>query len=344
MPRLPDFFGLDLGNHSIKVVQVKWKGNTPEITNYAKVETPYGLIGSENVDHQKMLAAKINEVVKEAKISTRKAVVALPEAPIFTSFEEFPKLPEDELREAVHWAAKKLVPLPQDEVEQDFIVVGEKNKDDKIVYEVLIVAAPKTLVNRYLRILDFAQLEPLALETESIALTRAISLGNKIDHSIALDFGANSTDLAVIKDNHLVFSQSIGIGSDALTKAIASDFGFELKQAEEYKIAYGIKPDELEGKIAESLAPVMDSISAEIIRTIEYFKSNSDIGAPNSLLLLGDGSLLPGLVEYMAKKIGVEVALGDPALHLDVSKKITNEVKKKASALAVSIGLALKVN
>lgn len=344
MSKLPDFFGIDIGNHSIKVVQIKWDGSKPVITKFGQVETPFGVIGSENEEHQKLLAEKINEAINDGDIKTRNAVVALPEAPIFSVVREFPKLPDEDLREAVYWAAKKDLPIPMDEVEMDYIIVGERMKDDKPILDVLLVAAPKTLVRRYEKIIDLANLEPLALETESIAVTRAISFNQNIDNAIVIDFGANNTDVAVIKNDKLVFSRSLGTGSDALTKSIASDFGFEVTQAEEYKRAYGLDETQLEGKIADSLKPVMDSIVSEILRTLEFFKSHSEEGAPNRLLLLGDGAMLPGLVPYMTKSLSLEVELGDLLSGISVKKNIDERVRSKSTALAVAVGLALKVN
>ena len=42
-----------------------------------------------------------------------------------------------------------------------------------------------------------------------------------------LDFGANSTDMSIISEGYLVFSQSIAIGSDSLTQAIVNKFNFD---------------------------------------------------------------------------------------------------------------------
>ena len=48
----------------------------------------------------------------------------------------------------------------------------EKKPDSKM--DVLLVAAPITLVDKYINVLEMAKLIPLALETEIIALSRAL--------------------------------------------------------------------------------------------------------------------------------------------------------------------------
>jgi len=77
---------------------------------------------------------------------------------------------------------------------------------------------------------------------------------------VMLDFGANSTDMSIMADGYLVFSQSISIGSDSLTQSIINKFNFDYNRAEEFKRNYGLIPNVLEGKIFSSLTPIMDSI------------------------------------------------------------------------------------
>jgi Tfp pilus assembly PilM family ATPase len=81
---LPEFFGLDIGSHTIKVCQVKWKGQKPTLVAIGSDSTPVGILGSENEQHHKELAQNIGEAKKDGGISTNKVVVGLPEARIFT--------------------------------------------------------------------------------------------------------------------------------------------------------------------------------------------------------------------------------------------------------------------
>jgi type IV pilus assembly protein PilM len=157
-----------------------------------------------------------------------------------------------------------------------------------------------------------------------------------------LDFGANSTDMSILSEGYLVFSQSIAIGSDSLTQSIVNKFNFEYPRAEEFKRNYGVVENVLEGKIYNVLSPIVESVLVEVRRGIEFYKNKTLAAAPMDYLLNGDGALLPGLMEYVAKSLGVNVSIANPWNGVRVDNKFRDIIAKSGPSYSVAIGLALK--
>jgi type IV pilus assembly protein PilM len=344
---LPDFFGLDIGNHSIKVAEVDRKSiDKAKLQNIASIDTPFGILNSEDAVSKEKLASRVKEVVENSGIKTRKCIAALPEASIFTRLITVPKVNESKLEELVHWEAKQYIPLPLSEVQMDYILIEEKQVQGQTMLQLLLVAAPKVLVTRYTELVKMSGLELLALETETIATSRIVSFAKDSKEVLmALDFGATGTDLSVIKHGKLIFSQSLSTGSDALTKAISNDFGMEMAQAEQYKITYGLDQKQVEGKIYKSIEPIIRIISDEIARTLNFFRTHLPDSIPTKILLVGEGSKLTGLDKYLNSQIGMPVELTDLFSKIEMSDLIAKEVNKKdLIGYVVAVGLGLKTN
>jgi len=350
---LPEFFGLDIGNHSIKVCQIKWHSKKPKMVAIGNTATPVGIIGSESEEHQKELAKHIKEAKQDGEIRTKRVVVGLPEARIFTQLVTLPKVEDSKVEELIHWEAKKYVPIPIDEVRIDWILLGERSINNQLHVDIFLIAAPNSLIERYVNVLNIIGLEPIAIETEAVATTRAlwwplqmgIRRGGSAETTsvLILDFGAKSTDMSVVLGGTLLFSKSLATGSDALTEALAADFGLEMKQAEEYKRSYGLDETQLEGKIANSLKPIMQVIVSEVNKTLDFFKSRFEKSTPRRLLLVGDGAKLPGILTYLAAQLGVETSLADPFANVEISKGIKGKVEQLSSVgYCGALGLALK--
>ncbi len=343
MANLPDHVGLDFGSHSVKAVEMNnISSSNPKFTNFGTQATPHGVINSEDKAHQKKLAEALKTLYSSAKIRNKKVVMAMPEFTVFTRFIELVGVKENEILEAIYYEAKQYIPIPIDDVQMSCIKVGYD--PDRQAQKVLLVAAPKKIIDIYLNVVDMAGLEPLAIETESIAMGRAMYKSTGEKKIFMLDFGSQSTDMSILSDGYLVFSQSISIGSDALTQAIVNKFDFEYNQAEEYKRNYGIKQGVLEDKIYTAIKPIMDSIVTEVQRGIEFYKSRTLLSLPNKCLLNGDGALLPGLSEYLTQSLGVEASVADPFQNISINKKFQDTVSKSKPAFSVAIGLALKSN
>lgn len=341
---LPEFFGLYIGNHSIKVAQIKYKGDhKAELTAIGNIESNTGIATLKEEAAKQSLADKIKQVKDSTGIGTKVVVAALPESTVFTKVINVPNLPEGEIDQAIFYEARQHIPIPVSDAQLDYIPLSDPSPAQKIL-QVLLVAAPKTLVNLYMEIMEKAGLELAALETETVATARTVTLAGDIQGSaLTIDFGANGLDMSVIKGKNLIFSQSLGTGSDALSKAIASDFGLEYSQAEQYKRTYGLLKDQAEGKIYRSIQPVMQVIVNEVNKTINYFRTYLQESTPTKILLVGDGAKLPGLPEFLKEQLGIDAQLIDPVASLEINGRIKSEVAQLSTVgFTVAVGLALK--
>ncbi|MCD4756223.1 pilus assembly protein PilM [bacterium] len=341
MAKLPDHVGVDFGTHSVKAVELEGiTTSSPRLINFGSQTTPQGVINSEDKNDQKKLADVLKKLYNDSKIKNKSIVVALPEFSVFTRFLEFPGVKEEELEDAVFYEAKQYIPVPIDEVRMSYVTIGFNKA--KNAPRVLLVAAPLKIIDIYSDICEMAALDVIAIETESVALGRAMYRATKQKHVVMLDFGANSTDMSIMLDGYLVFSQSISIGSDSLTQSIINKFNFEYQQAEEYKRNYGVVKNVLEGKIYQVISPILESIMLEVRRGIEFYKNKTLAPAPTNFLLTGDGALLPGLSEYISQSLNVSASIANPWMNIVVDQKFKDIISKSGPSYSVAIGLALK--
>lgn len=340
---MTDFFGLDIGSHAIKVVELEKKGKTLKLKTLGTVNTPAGSPFSESDLDQKALANAIKQVIKEARISSRQVVTAFPESLIFSRVIEMPNMTDKELANAIQWEAEQYVPMPLNDVRLSHMVLKRGEKTEKM--KVFLVAAPLSLIERYLNILKFAGLTPLAFETEIVAIKR--SLINREESSpttLLTSIGASTTDLCIVDEGKISFTRSIGTGGVALARAISQELGFDMTQAEEYKKAYGILEDQLEGKIMQTIKPVLDVIVSEVEKAILYYQTHSPTTAVKRIILTGGSAQLPGLIVYLAETLSLEVEVGNPWVNIEVPENLqkTAEELVNQASYAVAVGLAMR--
>lgn len=344
---LPEFFGIDLGNHSIKVAQVKRKNDTEaELQRVSIQVTEVNLLVDDSEDGMRKLAAELKQLHKLSGISTTNCVAAVPESPIFSRLITIPKVESDKLTEAVHWEVKPLIPVPLDEVDIAFLEISERKVETQTLVDIYVVAAPKTLTNKYKQLMEFAGLNLIALETESLANARVVKFNNQNQQDfIIVDLGAKSTDIVLARHDVPIFAQTISTGADALTKAISADYGIDLQEAEKYKQAFGIRKDVGEGKIAKSIEPIMQIVVTEIDRTLTYFRQKIGETGATKMYLVGEAAQLPGLTEYFGQHFGLDPVILDPLSALKISGEATKQLGQTPhNGLSIAIGLGLKVN
>ena len=333
--------GLDIGSKTIKIVELE------KVRNAFKLKAS-GIIGykSSNPEHLAddkevaVLSDVIRKLHKEAKIVGREVVISIPETQVYTRLIHFPMLTDSEIASAVRWEAEQYIPFPIEEAVIDYQIIDKKENTSPPQVLVLLIAAPKLLVNRYVKLLDMCKLELVAIETELMAIARSTC---PVDQTVMVaDFGARSTNIAIVKNSNLMMSRSIPTAGDALTRAVAQGLGIEVQQAEEYKKTYGLSTTNLNGKIKLVLAPVLRMVSDEIKKAIHYYQSESEGDPPKSIILTGGTAGMPEVASLMTELLGIEVSIGNPFAKIQIDKEAANMLMGYSPFYAISVGLAMR--
>lgn len=337
--------GLDMGFSTIKVVALSLDSTPPKLISLGTIASPQpGMLSDSDVELE-AVSETVKRLFTAAKIEETEVIAALPESKVFTRVvDDLPFLTDSELPSAIRYASEEFIPMPITEVNLNWQVLSRNNSTEKQAKTVVfVVASPKNVVNKYVKVLSKAGLTLKSLETEVIAATRSLVGNNSFSPTtLIVQMGATTTDLAVVSSGLILLTRSISTGGLALTRTIAQQFGFEIAQAEEYKKVYGLSQDQLEGKVFTSLKPVVDIILGETRRVIQSFEIKHPQNQIKRIVLSGGGAKMPGLVIYLANNLGLEVQEADPWYFIAKDKTIIGKLALEAPFYSVAVGLALR--
>lgn len=334
------YVGIDIGSKTIKIVELAREGEKLRLK-------ASGIVGHnspvpEQLKEDKefgILADSIKKLYKEAKVASKSISIALPESQVYTRTIRFPLLTDSEIASAVKWEAEQYIPIPvNDAVIQHQIIEKKESSPAQVV--VLLVAAPKTLVEKYIKVIEMSGFTVNAVETELIALVR--SLAPKDQTVMIVDLGARSTNIAISKNAQLVFSRSIPTAGEAFTRAVTQILGVQEAQAEEYKRTYGLSEEQLEGKIKVAIEPVFKMIVDEIKKAIHYYQAEEKGNAPTSVILAGGTAGMPEIASGFTQMLGIEVVVGNPFSSVEVDPEAVKALAGYAPYYSTSVGLAMR--
>lgn len=337
------YFGLDIGSSSIKVAQVNLQGTKAfGVDAIALAVNPVGSADFTNPDVQEKLKPVIKQLLATAKIHEKRVVVSIAESRVYSRILSMPNMSEAELASAIKWEAEQFVPVPVSEVELDFSILQQpigKSDDQKML--VYLVAAPKKYLQAMVDFLVSVGLEPIAVESEMVAVSRAFTYGNVSSTSLFVHMGAMSTVLAIVDGSALTFSYVTESGGVAMTRALSQALALPLPQAEEYKRTYGLDEKQMEGKVRSALLVVLDTVVSEIRKAMEYHLSSRKTRVTR-IVLSGGGAYLPQLSGYLSQVFGgLEVVVGDPLAVGKPNRGVT--LPRERAVYSVSVGLAERV-
>lgn len=306
-------FGLDIGRSFVKIVQVRNSSSKKTLTALGSFPTPSGGMQSDSPIELKKVSEAVKQCLKQARVEGNRCNVSIIESQAVTRLIQMPNLTDKELAAAINYEADKYIPLPIKEVNLQYKIVTRyaAGADHGGKMDILLVAAPKRVVEKYVAVVKGAGLSLAAIETESSAISRAISGGVEAG-LVIVSFGSASTEVVATRQGSVIFTRSIATGGEAMTRAVMAEFNLQHSQAEQYKHAYGILENQLGGKVANVLKPVLEVIIGELTRAIEFSRTHMQESQLARIVISGGGAYLPGLGEFITRRTSLEVSLADP--------------------------------
>ncbi|MFH0856729.1 MAG: type IV pilus assembly protein PilM [bacterium] len=353
--------GVDLGVSSIKVVELAQANKGAELVTYGFAKFRADDIKKDSALEQEKIAAILKKICKEAKVSAVNAIASLPPFFVFTSIINLPQMLSQDIEAAVKWEAKKVIPLPLDQIELKWKAINinqcqgkdsEKNENNQKEkqgkkMQILLTGAAKKIVQRYMNIFKTAGLNLYSLETESFALSR--SLLNEKENSVAMvvDIGALNTNIAIIKSGIPFLNKSIDVGALTISKSIANSLNINIERAEQFQYDIGItinnKDQAIPKIIEESLAAIVNEIKYSFNLYEEY---KGTILSPDDriekIVLCGGGVIIPNLAEYLSGLLNIKVYIGDPWDKVKYNEELKLILQEIGPNFPVAVWLAMR--
>ena len=337
------YFGLDIGSSSIKVAESSLMGTKAyTVDAIGLTMNPAGSVDFTNPEVVAKIGPAVKNLISEVKIREKRVVVSVAESRVYSRILTMPTMSEAELSSAIKWEAEQFVPIPVADVELDFSIVSQNNTanlDKKML--VYLVAAPKKYLQAMVDFLISLGLEPIAVESEMVAVTRSLTFGTTTGTSLIVHIGAMSSVLAIVDNGALTFSYVTDSGGVALSRALAQSLALPLPQAEEYKRTYGLDPSQLEGKVRAGLLLILDGLVGEIRKAMEFHLSSRKTRV-TKIILSGGGAYLPNFPSYLSEIFGgIEVVVGDPLAVARPGRGVT--LPREKAVYSVGVGLSQRV-
>lgn len=331
-----DFFGLEIGDSSIKLVQLKKEKEGLVVFALGETASPQPRVNGGSESQWQEMAGAIKSLVKELKLKTKNVVAGLPESEVISRLIRFPPMKDNEVKAALEFEAETFIPHPLDKIQMDYEIVSRDEEGRLLVF---VVAVLKQTVEKYLKVLKEAGVTPIALETPAVALVRVFASGDLPTLIVELD--SRYSNLIIGKQGNVFLTRSIPIGTESFVRAISVSLGLEMDVAESYYRAYGLRENELEGKVRKALMPIFERLIDEIKKAIYSFKEEwqDDVGL---LILSGEGATIPEFTEEATKVLGLEVQIAQPFAGVKLAAPAVIDIQKEGSRFSVAFGLAAR--
>jgi len=343
--------GLDITPSSVKYIELIKAPGHLKISKYGSEPLPKHLIFDESLANNKDLQDALTRIQRTQKISF--VEVSIPEVKSYLYTTDVPAGDDAGMRANIEMHLEENVPLTLAEAIFEYFPIRTDKKTGMITVAVSVV--PYQIVRDYTVILEKSGMTPISFLIENQALSRAVINYDDTAAYLLLQISDKRTVLSIVSDHALQFTSSVPLGSADFTDGLMREYSISKDEAEKMKADPQYENMDLDdNKVFAGMINGFSAIKDETQRVIVYWqsfqdkmKSSGDTSIPmiKKIILSGHDALLPGLKEYLATSLNVEVEVANVWQNVLNLKDIVPDIKFNDSLdFATAIGLALPKN
>ena len=347
--------GLDIGSHSIKLVEIDHGAKGRVLKNFGIIGLPPEAIVEGFIKETEIVSSAIRNLFKNLRVKNKSVATSISGFSVIVKKIALSQKDEAELEATIQDEAEQYIPFDIQEVNLDFDILtsGEKleevaeeeTEEDSEQMEVMLVAAKKDIIDDYVGLLSVAGLNPGVLDVDAFALQNAFEIGSDEPEGCyaLVNVGAEELGINAIKNDVSLFTRDSSYGGAQITEAIMSEFNVSFEEAEKMKLG-GVEIDKEKEGLEGIFTSVVSEWVQEIKRALDFVSSTYPDETIEKIVVSGGACRIPGFQKYLNLETDIPVTQFNPFANLAIDEKRfdPNYLNYMAPQAAVAVGLALR--
>jgi type IV pilus assembly protein PilM len=336
--------GVDIGSSSIKVCHLRDGRRGIEMIRLGYAALPAQTIVDGHVMNSGAVVESLSRIFHDAKIRSRDVAMSVSGQSVIIRKITVPMMTPAELAEQIQWEAEQHIPFDIKDVQIDYEVLRRRPEAGQM--DLLLVAAKRDEIQDYAQLAREAKLKPQVVDIDAFTIQNVFefSRGLPPDQTVALiNVGASLSTLNIVARGVSTFTRDISNGGNTITEEIRKRLGISFEHAEAFKCGRpeaGPPP----AQVVQIIEGVIDSIAAEIQRSLDFYMATSGETEIARIFLTGGTAKIPILAQAIERRarIGVEVFSPLDRIAIDSGSVDSAAVTNLGAQLAVAIGLSMR--
>ncbi len=245
------FTAVEIDYNQFKILEIYKKGRSYFLNNFVNLtvaELDYRNINS--------VSLNLNKIMNENKISRKNILTSINNNSVYSFNFILPNMPEPDLKIAIEYELKKVLPFPMSQCIFDYIYTEKMDESRNKVLNITVFASKDEDINNFKKIFDRSGMKIKSIECKTVSIynnIRYINKKNRTGHLLLCDIGDKAIKIVIILNNMINFERT------------AEDLSFKNQNYDE----------------ASSL------IANELKRTIDFYFAGKSLPKVDGIILTG---------------------------------------------------------
>lgn len=325
--------GLEIDSGIAHAVEMTGKATSPSLVNIGFIPLPEGSVREGMIVDPEQVGLALKNNWSKAGFKDRKVLLGVSNQGVLVRHVTVPKVPLNKLKNIIHFQAQEYLPIPLESVVLDYLVLGEvegQNETEKQL-EVLLVAARRDMLDKFMQALQIAGLDPIDIDVSSMAAIRLLP-PRALEMTIAMVNVTNGLNSILISDKGKPRLARLGL---VKIVDLAESLGCNIENVFNACDFHHEGTEAIKNNWVNSLA-------AEVRSSISYYQDLPGSAKVEGILLSGIGARLTGIEGMLDGYLDLPVRPFNPLKAYPAVVRKLAKTPIAALDYTISAGLAIR--
>lgn len=336
--------GLDIGSSSVKVVELRKKGDGYELVNMGLENLGQDAVVDGAIMDSFTVTTAIENIFNQNKIKTKNVATAVSGHSVIVKKISVNAPTEAEVANAIPYEAQQYIPFAMEDVNLSYQILGPASAGPG--YDVMLVAVKRDKILNHTNVLSQSGKTSLVVDIDAFALQNAfeVNYDPPPDRMIALlNIGASLMNINILRGGVPLFTRDVSVGGNQYTDTLQKELDLSFDDAEKLKQGEPVGNVTLE-QASPHLRSVSEILLLEVQKTFDFFKQTTSAESIQQIHVAGGSARIEGLVDLLKEEFGIPVETMNPFQNIEVNptRFPADQVNAVAPRMSVAVGLALR--
>jgi len=355
--------GLDIGHHSIRMIQLATGRGHISVLAAAEVRVDADVRDNE-AKRRGFIISAIKQMLTNGGFRGRNVVSCLPGDKLKITSVRLAAAETEEIEQVLKKEVAQRFGLDGDKDPVNYLFAGSVQHGDEIKNEFIVFTADAETVRNHIRMLEQAGLRPTAIDTVPCALFRNFerSLRRQEDRertAVFVDVGSRFTTVVFGRGEEINFVKQIPVGGEKFNREIASKLHIAVDEAE--RLRRKIRAEKAAGAgdgsgaadsgldettqqaVVDVINDVSQQLAGEVSLCFRYYTVTFRGHSVEKVIVAGGEAYEGILLNILRRHLAVEVEVAQPLRGFDMAGvNFDADGKSTLCEWSVAAGLGLK--
>ena len=298
--------GVEIGPAFIHICEVDEKVKSPKVYKKVTIRTPQDVVRDDAVVVSDALVEAVKQALASNHIRTRQMVFTMNSTKIASREVTIPYVKENRVADVIRTNASDFFPVDLNQYELGHYIIGTvENEKGVKQYRIMVLAAPKTLIDSYKELAAAVGCSVQAFDYSGNSIYQMMRAQCDVGVQMIVNIEEKLSMVTIIREQQVVLQRMISYGVQEAIEAVMNLGGDEEEITYEQAVERLCKTDCMEDlSVENSLNYLVNGIS----RVMDYYNSRNSENPVEKVYVTGMGGDFPGMDTLLSRTLDLRVS------------------------------------